>query len=307
MCSIDSRSDRNAVDQNALTAEGTNDAGTVAETNTSMTSAQTLWKHKVALSFGRAVDSYEQHASVQKQVADKLLECIRTETPSTGIDHALEIGCGSGFLTRQLLSEFPNTDWTISDASQQMVEHCRNHPQLRVEQNSNTRFMQLDGELIHNAGFTRPQFDLICSSLAFQWFVDLPNTMNQLIEHLKPGGWLFFSTLDSNNFTQLVEQFPELASRVNKHLSESVLHETLARHEDTAFEVTRLSYDIKFPTLRDLVHSLTAIGAGVSQTEDAERTGSVKDLRAALRRSKLANESVIADYRVLLVAAKKNH
>src|SRR4030095_11003304 len=45
-------------------------------------------------------------------------------------------------------------------------------------------------------------FDLICSSLAAQWFDDLPTALARLFRLLKPGGSLLVSTLADGTFAE---------------------------------------------------------------------------------------------------------
>jgi malonyl-CoA O-methyltransferase len=56
----------------------------------------------------------------------------------------------------------------------------------------------MDGE--HPTGAAR--YDLICSSLAMQWFVDLPAAIGRLRDRLAPGGLLAFATLADGSFAE---------------------------------------------------------------------------------------------------------
>jgi malonyl-CoA O-methyltransferase len=48
----------------------------------------------------------------------------------------------------------------------------------------------------------RGPFDIIASSLAFQWFADLPAAIARLRALLAPGGWLAFATLAEGSFAE---------------------------------------------------------------------------------------------------------
>jgi malonyl-CoA O-methyltransferase len=45
-------------------------------------------------------------------------------------------------------------------------------------------------------------FDLVCASLVFQWFEDLPRSLRGLADLLAPGGALVFSTLTAESFPE---------------------------------------------------------------------------------------------------------
>src|SRR3546814_5328607 len=46
------------------------------------------------------------------------------------------------------------------------------------------------------------RFDLICSSLAFQWFDDLHASVARLARWLAPGGYLAFTTMADGSFAE---------------------------------------------------------------------------------------------------------
>ena len=56
----------------------------------------------------------------------------------------------------------------------------------------------MDGELLQGEG----SFDLIVSSLAFQWFHDPLGNLKQLSKRLAPGGHLAFTTLGRKTFME---------------------------------------------------------------------------------------------------------
>ena len=142
----------------------------------------------VQRAFDAAAESYDAAAPVQRAVAARLAEKIAAfslpERP-----RILEIGCGTGFLSHALRARLPDAEWLITDLSPRMLAACR----ARLGEGPGVAFQVMDGE--------RPslepdrRFDVICSSLAFQWFGDLGAALAGLDALLAPGGWLAFSTL----------------------------------------------------------------------------------------------------------------
>ncbi len=144
-------------------------------------------KTEIAAAFGRAAATYDDHASVQREVAYRLAERIAAlSLPAR--PRVLEIGCGSGFLTQALRPKLDQARWVVSDIAPAMVAACQN----AFPGADDMVFVAADGE---RPCFASDRFDLICSSLAFQWFEDLPGALNRLHGLLAPGGWLAFSTL----------------------------------------------------------------------------------------------------------------
>ena len=124
----------------------------------------------VARAFGRAKD-YDTHAVVQRLVARRLADRIAALAlpPSPEV---LEIGCGTGLLGAALIDLLPGARWTMTDIAPEMVERARQ----RFAGCGNICFAVMDGE----APGTTARFDLICASLAFQWFDDLDVAVKQL-------------------------------------------------------------------------------------------------------------------------------
>jgi malonyl-CoA O-methyltransferase len=111
---------------------------------------------------------------------------------------ALEIGCGTGFLTTALLDRWPDLPLTASDIAPAMVDRARH----LLGDRPNLRFAVVDGE---DPGAAPDSLGLIVSSLAFQWFETPAQSVNRLIAALKPGGWLIFSTLAAGSFREWAE------------------------------------------------------------------------------------------------------
>lgn len=152
-------------------------------------------KAAVAAAFSAAADTYDDGAEVQREVAERLaLRIARLALPPRA--RILEIGCGTGFLTRAL-ARIDARELVITDIAPAMLARCRINvrdaaPDTAVE------FLVMDGEDPRVAG----PFDLICASLAFQWFADLPASLNRLAGLLAPGGHLAFATLAADSFQE---------------------------------------------------------------------------------------------------------
>lgn len=134
--------------------------------------------------FDRAAQGYEQHARVQPAIARHLAALIRTRALPRQA-RILEIGCGTGLLTQALAPHYPMARWLLTDLSPTMLEQARRklppggHNQCRV----------MDGE---HPAFppSQPRFDLICSSMALQWFRHPAEGLARLARWLAPGGML---------------------------------------------------------------------------------------------------------------------
>lgn len=248
----------------------------------------------VAAAFDRA-RSYDAHAQVQRRVAEDLADRIAA-LPLVqrlgGEVRLLEIGCGTGFLTEALRQHGLGGDWLVTDVAPAMLERCRQRMGAAGHD-----FALLDGE--DPAALSGERFDLVCSSLAFQWFADPLASAAGWARRLRPGGALAFTTLVEGTFAEWAEAHAAfgLASGVHAYPDAALLHQRVA-----ACPGAELSIDTYREHHRDARHflrALKAIGAGTPAA--GHRALTPRELRAVMAR--FEGLGAVATYRVARVLA----
>lgn len=149
-------------------------------------------KAQIIANFDARAPQYEGAAVIQKQIAARLANHVREQAEPVEGMRILEIGCGSGFLTRHLVEIFPEAEIFITDAAPQMVEMCRD----QIGEATNRHFMVMDGEEPDAQG----GFNLIVSAMAVQWFDEPLHGLGMLQNLLKPEGGLYYTTLQQGYF-----------------------------------------------------------------------------------------------------------
>jgi malonyl-CoA O-methyltransferase len=234
----------------------------------------------IARAFDRAVD-YDRHAMLQSTVAERLADRI-ADLPLPPNPRLLEIGCGTGFLGAALLPRLPGADWLMTDLAEAMVARAAR----RFTDRPGVRFAVMDGA----APDTHGPYDLICSSLAAQWFTDLPDALARQYALLAPGGHLVLATLAAGSFAEWrAAHAPEAAAAGTPDYpaaealaamlpgGEVVTETILVEHEDArAFVGTLKAIGAGTPrighrplppaTLRAVMQHFDAAGARVSYT-----------------------------------------
>jgi len=147
------------------------------------------FKRKVIKNFDAGAHQYDQYADIQKLIAIEL--CQKIETAPKKI---LEIGCGTGFLTNQLIDKYPKSKIIATDISPNMIAKC----QQKFKESDVLKFQVMDGENIKLDG----KFDLIVSSMTFQWFENLPKATRDLKKILNPNGMLYFDLPSRESFPE---------------------------------------------------------------------------------------------------------
>lgn len=150
-------------------------------------------KSHIKQTFGKASKTYDREAPVQQWAVGLLADHIEGLNLKS-VCRCLEIGCGTGFLSEKVYRLFPAADWLITDLSAEMLDQCK----ARLPAEKNVTFQVMDGEKpkVHE------HYDLIVSSLAFQWFYDLSGSLHHLSELLAPEGRLIFTTLGPDTFIE---------------------------------------------------------------------------------------------------------
>ena len=143
--------------------------------------------------FARAAATYDAHAEAQQRICRHLVEMLPDDELGR-FRRVLEIGCGSGCLTRALMARIDGGEWTLND----LCEHWR--PALEeLTAGRKCRFLFGDAERLPLGG----PYDLIASASALQWMRDLPAFLRELRQRLAPGGLLLFNTFTPDNLKEI--------------------------------------------------------------------------------------------------------
>ncbi|MCB1547008.1 MAG: methyltransferase domain-containing protein [Hyphomicrobiaceae bacterium] len=152
-------------------------------------------KSRIVARFRRRAGSYDAAAQVQRHAAERLAGLLPPElAPKHRPAAILEIGCGTGLLTRRLVAHYPGADLLATDVAPDMVAACR----TALGPASDVRLMVMDGERPTVAG----PFDLIASSMVVHWFDDVARSLDCLAHLLAPGGVLAYATIGADGFPE---------------------------------------------------------------------------------------------------------
>ena len=144
--------------------------------------------------FGRAAGTYNHAGGLQEQIARGLAGFL-PDLQALTMPTILELGCGTGFLTRHLADAYKDATFLITDKSENMVRTCR----AEFASAANMGFAVMDGQ---KPCVSEGSVDVIATSMTIQWFDDPAQTLHDLQKFLKPDGQLVYATIGNRNFKE---------------------------------------------------------------------------------------------------------
>lgn len=134
----------------------------------------------VAARFTRALSTYEEHARVQREAADRLTAQLLRLRPSFG--RVFEVGCGTGRWSRTLAVRSQIDALWLNDLSPELAVEARKRLPETVRKK--TVLLPGDAELL-----AWPDgLDLVLAGSVLQWFSKPEAFFENLRRRLRPGG-----------------------------------------------------------------------------------------------------------------------
>ena len=238
-------------------------------------------KELVKQQFSKNLTNYEENAVVQMIMAEKLVNLL----PQKEYKNILEIGCGTGFLTKLLNKNIKFDTYTTID----IVGECKDYIQSI---NPNIDFIKGDIEKTKLA----KKYDLIISNAVFQWISDFENFIQSIHKSLDTNGILAYTTFGKENFIEI--------RKVGKvsldYFSKVEIKELLSNYSIEHIEEETIIKN--FESIKNMLMHMKKTGVNSL----SEKTWSIKEVNAFIKHYKeLYNNNVSLTYNPIYVIAKK--
>lgn len=159
------------------------------------------WKQNVASNFDNQSEFYDRESQIQRVVAETLIADLPEGRDAEKIENILEIGCGTGYLTKLLFEKYENKNICISDISPSMIVRAQmNGQEIAASRGHKTRWAVFDAE--NPPKPMTGKYDLIVANMVFQWLEDAEAGIKRLTSLLSPGGRIIYSTLGPDSFEE---------------------------------------------------------------------------------------------------------
>ncbi len=143
--------------------------------------------------FKKTLLTYESNALVQNDMAESLITLLKNKT-GIAYNRTLEIGCGTGLLTKKIINDFAINELFLND----IIDKYDTLIQKRVHKN----FIIVQGD-IEELSNIPDNLDLIISNATFQWIDDQPALISKLETKLNNNGILAFTSFGRDHFNEI--------------------------------------------------------------------------------------------------------
>ncbi len=239
-------------------------------------------QQRIRKAFSRAAVAYDTYSGLQEEVARELIEKVMD--PLSGrqsIASVLDIGCGTGHLTFHLSDYFPNASITGLDIAAPMLR--------RAAAKDSSRNIHLIAADCTSLPYKKMCFDMVTSSLAYQWVPDPGAAFKETFRVLNSGGIFALATLGPQTLHELRRCYEAVKGNNGNGglpplLNYSSTDTLLSTMEETGYRIHRWERSVKtrrYKGLLDLLKTIKTIGAGNPYPEGDKslaRGSTLKDL-----------------------------
>jgi len=204
--------------------------------------------------FDSAAQSYDEHAVLQHEVADRLLSRLSYLKVEPRV--ILDIGAGTGQPTGKLMKRFPAAFMLALDLSPRMLQKARKQGRLfrrpEVICGHSQRLPVVDSSV-----------DMVFSSLSLQW-CDRPElAFAEIRRVLKPDGVLLFSTFGPDTLKELRSSWAAVdnGQHVHTFLDMHDLGDFMVQAGMQEPVMEREEITLTYSHVRDVMRDLKYIGA----------------------------------------------
>ena len=248
---------------------------------------------KVRKNFNNASANYDDHAFLQKEIANRLSEKLNVISIDPKI--VIDLGSGTGLLSKKISEIFPNTNLVCVDFAQKSL--LTNPEKYKVCADA------------YQLPFASNSIDCIASNLMMQWCSDVKTLLDECYRVLKPEGLFLFTTFGPDTLKELKRSWKVIDNEA--HVNEFIdMHDIGDQMLQSGFQSPIMEMEkliLTYEKVIDLMQDLKAIGAQNVENQSKSLTGKTKFKKMIeMYESYRENGKLPATYEVIYGHAWKN-
>jgi malonyl-CoA O-methyltransferase len=214
-------------------------------------------RRQIKHAFNRAAATYDEHCQVQITAGKQLLEFIKIYFQPNAKARLLDLGCGTGLITEQLLRCIPHAKIQALDIAEQLLAQAR----IRLKKFNADVY---SGDFDHLP--EQAAFDLIFSNMALHWSKQFAQTLAALNALICKQGLLAFSIPLSGTFTELNSFYA-----CNTFYSKEQVEAQLTAAQQKIIFSSAETYCLQFAEPLEALRSIKKIGANFITKEPLQK------------------------------------
>ncbi len=217
---------------------------------------------EVRSAFNKASSQYDKYAFLQNEIATRLDAKLEVISNNTSV--ILDLGAGTGLLSKSLLQRFPDSKLICLDFAQESLKNNPSTYKICADAN----YLPLVNDSI----------DIIVSNLMMQWCPNLKQLFTECYRVLKNNGLILFSTFGIDTLKELKKSWAVVDNKmhVNTFVDMHDIGDQLLQEgfQSPVMEMENLT--LTYQSVTDLLRDLKAIGAQTVDSRSKFLTGKDK-------------------------------
>lgn len=226
-------------------------------------------KARARASFGRAANTYDAAAILQKQVREEMLS--RLDLVKLNPQVILDAGCGTGAASHALQKRFVKSQVVSLDFALPMLQKTRSTGGISLLRPIKNLFGAAKQNLlcadIESLPLLSASVGLVWSNLAIQWCNDLDIALQEFHRVLQPEGLLMFSTFGPDTLKELriatkgKDAGEGSFTSVSRFIDMHDIGDALVRAGFSAPVLDVERFTLTYDDVKSVMHDLKSIGA----------------------------------------------